>query len=300
LQAKELDEITLKSPTTKAQTLRSRIVRLGMVQMSMTEDQQENIESAASLVSEAVRKGAQVVCLPELFASRYFPATRRSKQHPESVPGPTSRALSEMARTNRVTLVGGSIFERAGERRYNTCLVLDGNGRTISKYRKIHIPQDEHYFEQDYFDPGNRYAVARTPWGNIGTMICFDQWYPEAARIERLMGAEVLFYPTAIGWVKGIEPVEGDWRKAWEAVQVGHAVSNSVVVCAVNRVGVEGITTFWGGSFVCDQFGKVLLRAGNKPGVFTVDCDLNLGRAVEEGWGFMRNRKPSSYSGITR
>jgi agmatine deiminase len=142
--------------------------------------------------------------------------------------------------------------------------------------------------------------VARTELGSIGTLICFDQWYPEAARVERLMGAEILFYPTAIGWVRGIEPVEGDWKKAWEAVQVGHAVANSVAVCAVNRVGTEGATTFWGGSFVCDQFGKVLFRAGDEPGVFTVDVDLGLGAEVEDGWGFLRNRKARSYSEISR
>jgi len=279
--------------------LRPRVVKLGIVQMSMADDHQENIENAISLVGEAARGGARVVCLPELFGFRYFPTTRRSPERPESIPGPTSRTLSEAARKNRVTLVGGSIFEKAGGRKYNTCLVFDESGRTISKYRKVHIPQDEHYFEQDYFDPGDRYVVAKTRWGGLGTLICFDQWYPEAARIERLMGAEVLFYPTAIGWVKGIEPAEGDWAKAWEAVQVGHAISNSVVVCAVNRVGAEDDTTFWGGSFVCDQFGKVLFRAGNKPGVFTVDCDLNLGEAVEEGWGFLRNRKPATYARIT-
>jgi len=278
--------------------LRTRTVRLGIVQMSMSKDRQENVRNAVSLVGEAAKKGAQAVCLPELFASRYFPTTRRSSEHPEPIPGRTSRALSESARKNGVTLVGGSIYEKAGGRRYNTCLVFDEKGRTISKYRKIHIPQDEHYFEQDYFDSGDRYSVAETPWGKVGTLICFDQWYPEAARVERLMGAEVLFYPTAIGWVKGIEPVEGDWKKAWEAVQVGHAISNSAVVCTVNRAGREGDTTFWGGSFVCDQFGKVLFRAGKKPGVFVVDCDLGLGSAVEGGWGFMRNRKPRSYGRI--
>ena len=278
--------------------MRPRSVRLGIVQMSMSDDRAENIEKAVSLVGKAARNGAEVVCLPELFAWRYFPTTRGSRISPEPIPGPTSRALSKAAQENGVTLVGGSIFEKAGGQRYNTCPVFDENGKTISKYRKIHVPQDEHYFEQDYFNPGHRYSVARTGWGRVGTLICFDQWYPEPARIERLLGAEVLFYPTAIGWVKGIEPVEGDWKKAWEAVQVGHAISNSIVVCAVNRVGTEGDTTFWGGSFVCDQFGKVLLRAGNRPGVFTVDCDLGLGRAVEGGWGFMRNRKPRSYAGI--
>ncbi|MDE1858165.1 MAG: peptidyl-arginine deiminase, partial [Thaumarchaeota archaeon] len=144
------------------------------------------------------------------------------------------------------------------------------------------------------------YAVAKTKKGDFGTLICYDQWYPEAARVNRLMGADVIFYPTAIGWVRGIEPVEGDWKRAWEAVQVGHAIANSAVVCAVNRVGTEGDTSFWGGSFVCDQFGKLLFRAGEEEGAFTVDCDLGLGRTVEEGWGFMRNRQKSTYGPVAK
>lgn len=241
-----------------------------------------------------------MVCLPELFAWRYFPTERASRQSPETIPGKLSRALADSARKNGVVLVGGSIYEKAGGASYNTCLVFDERGRTVSKYRKVHIPQDEHYYEQDYFSPGKRYSVADTRSGKVGTLICFDQWYPEAARVSKLLGAEMLFYPTAIGWVEGIEPVEGDWKKAWEAVQVGHAIANSVVVCAVNRVGTEGKTRFWGGSFVCDQFGKVLFRAGGDEGVFTVDCDLGLGRVVEEGWGFMKHRKKGTYSAIVR
>jgi predicted amidohydrolase len=250
-------------------------------------------------VERAAREGAEIVCLPELFAWRYFPSTRSSRQTPQTIPGPISRVLAESAKKNRVVLVGGSIFEKSGRSRYNTCIVFDEGGRTLSKYRKVHIPQDEHYYEQDYFSSGDAYAVAKTDICKVGTLICFDQWYPEAARVARLMGAEVLFYPTAIGWVKGIDPVEGDWKRAWEAVQVGHAIANSMVVCAVNRVGTEGDTTFWGGSFVCDQFGKVLFRAGEEEGVFTVDCDLSLGRTVEEGWGFMRNRRKRTYSAVT-
>jgi len=278
--------------------LGSRIVRLGLVQMSMSESVYRNIAAAVDGVAEAARDGADVVCLPELFAWRYFPTTRKSNQPPQTIPGEASRALSQAARKNRVVLVGGSIYEKAGRSRHNTCLVFDEKGRTLSSYRKVHIPQDEHYYEQDYFKPGTKYSVAQTVKGNLGTLICFDQWYPEAARVNRLMGAEVLFYPTAIGWVKGIDPVEGDWKKAWEAVQVGHAIANSVVVCAVNRVGSEGDTTFWGGSFVCDQFGKVLLRAGEKEGVFTADCDLGLGDTIEAGWGFQRNRRKKTYSAV--
>ena len=275
-------------------------VRLGMVQMSMSDDGPSNLAKALKLAGEAAAKGAQVVCLPELFMSRYFPTSRRSRLEPEPVPGRTSRALSRAARELGVVLVGGSIYERSGRRRYNTCLVFDEKGRAISKYRKIHIPQDEHYYEQDYFSSGKGYAVAKTPRGEFGTLICFDQWYPEAARVNRLMGADVIFYPTAIGWVKGIEPVEGDWKQAWESVQVGHAIANSVVVCAVNRVGTEGSTTFWGGSFVCDQFGKVIFRAGEEEGAFTADCDLGLARTVEGGWGFLRNRQSSTYGPIAK
>jgi predicted amidohydrolase len=283
-----------------APTLNSRRLAIGMVQMSMSRDHRENLVKALDGIREAAEKGADVVCLPELFATRYFPTTRGSHEAPETVPGPTSKALSESAKKNGIVLIGGTIFERDGPARYNTCVVFDEKGRTLSKYRKVHIPQDEHYFEQDYFTSGKGYAVAKTPKGNFGTLICFDQWYPEAARVNRLMGADVLFYPTAIGWVRGIEPVEGDWKQAWEAVQVGHAIANSIVVCAVNRVGVEGDTSFWGGSFVCDQFGKILFRGGEGEGVFLVDCDLSLAKTVEDGWGFMRNRKKRTYSAIAR
>ncbi|MDG6957735.1 MAG: acyltransferase [Nitrososphaerota archaeon] len=275
-------------------------VRLGLVQMSMAEDRRENQRKAQWFIREAAAQGAEIVCLPELFHSRYFPSRRGAFEKPEEIPGPTSRWLAAAAKESRVILVGGSIFERDGRRRYNTCLVYDEKGRRVSKYRKVHIPQDEHYYEQDYFRPGDRYAVAKTAKGKLGTLICFDQWYPEAARVNRLMGADIIFYPTAIGRVEGIDMSEGDWRRAWEEVQVGHAIANSVVVCAVNRVGKEGPTTFWGGSFVSDQFGKVLLRADDSEGAFTADCDLRLGRSIEEGWGFLRNRQKGTYVPIAK
>jgi len=278
--------------------LASRVVKLGLVQMAMVDKVTQNLAKATRAIDEAAKDGADIVCLPELFAWRYFPATRESLQAPQTIPGKVSEALSLAARKNKIAVVGGSIYERAGASNYNTCLTFDEEGRTIAKYRKVHIPQDDHYFEQDYFKAGSGYSMVRTAKAALGTLICFDQWYPEAARVNRLMGAEILFYPTAIGWVKGIEPVEGDWKEAWEAVQVGHAIANSVVVCAVNRVGREGDTTFWGGSFVCDQFGKVLFRAGEEEGVFTVECDLSLGETIEGGWGFMRNRRKRTYSTI--
>jgi predicted amidohydrolase len=278
-----------------------REVRLGLVQMAMGDDHDANVSKAVALVGDASRKGASIVCLPELFAHRYFPQEKGARVRPEPIPGPTTRRLSEAARESKVVLVGGSIYEGApGGRLYNTSVVFDERGRMLGKYRKVQIPEDESFYEKDYFSSGSGYSVFKTPSARVGVLICFDQWYPEPARVNKLMGAEVLFYPTAIGRVDGIEETEGDWHQAWEAVQRGHAIANSMVVAAVNRVGREGAMSFWGGSFVCDQFGKILARADDKEQVLLASCDLELGRQVEEGWGFLRNRRPATYRRLTR
>jgi predicted amidohydrolase len=276
--------------------LKSRVLKLGLVQMAMTDDHEANVSKAVEMVAEASRKGASVVCLPELFAYRYFPQEKGARVRPEPIPGPTTTRLSEAARESKVALVGGSLYEKArGGRLYNTSVVFDERGRMLGRYRKVQVPQDESFYEKDYFSSGSSYNVFRTRSVSVGVLICFDQWYPEPARVNRLMGAEVLFYPTAIGRVEGIEESEGDWKEAWEAVQRGHAIANSMVVAAANRVGREGRMSFWGGSFVCDQFGKVLARADEREQVLFAWCDLELGRQVEEGWGFLRNRKPATY-----
>jgi predicted amidohydrolase len=268
--------------------------------MSMSEDRGENHSKALQMIEEASSKGSQIVCLPELFSSRYFPQTEKSRAEPETIPGPTSKSLSAAAKKNKVVIVGGSIYETYGKKRYNTSMVFDEQGKMLGKYRKVHIPEDESFYEQDYFSSGNSYPVFKTKFGKIGALICFDQWYPEPARIERLLGAEILFYPTAIGTVKGIQQTEGNWQEAWEAVQRGHSIANSAVVAAVNRVGREGEMNFWGGSFVYDQFGKLLAHAGSKDEVLVVDCDLTLGESIEQGWGFIRNRMPQTYSRLTK
>jgi len=274
----------------------NREVTLGLVQMAMGNDHDANVSKAMAMVVEASRRGASIVCLPELFAYRYFPQEKGARVNPEPVPGPITRRLSEAARESRVTLVGGSLYEKARDGRlYNTSVVFDERGRMLGKYRKVQIPEDESFYEKDYFSSGSDYPVFKTRSANLGVLICFDQWYPEPARVEKLTGAEVLFYPTAIGRVDGIEEAEGDWKEAWEAVQRGHAIANSMVVAAVNRVGREGRMSFWGGSFVCDQFGKVLARADDREQVILASCDLELGRRVEEGWGFLRNRRPETY-----
>lgn len=266
----------------------------------MDADSNKNLETAVKGIEKAASKGSEIVCLPELFLSRYFPQIEQAVEQPMEIPNPFTRALSEAAKANKVVLVAGSIYEKQGGKSYNTSVLFDERGRIVGKYRKVHIPQDPSFYEKDYFSSGKGFGVFRTRYGRIGLLICFDQWYPEAARIERLLGAQIIFYPTAIGSVRGIEQAEGDWHKAWEEVQVGHAISNSIVVASVNRVGEEGRMNFWGGSFVCDQFGKILVRANDKEGVFLAKCDLSLGRDIEEGWGFLRNRSPRTYARIAR
>ncbi len=271
-------------------------VKIGLVQMSMSSEREKNVSKAVKMISRAADGGAEIVCLPELFDSLYFPQEEKGSANPETIPGPTTRSLSAASKENRVVLVGGSIYEKAGRKSYNTSVIFDNLGKMIGKYRKVHIPQDPSFYEQNYFESGTSYMVLDTQVGKVGALICFDQWYPEPARLNKLLGAQMLFYPTAIGWVKGVEPVEGDWQEAWEIVQRGHAIANSIIVAAVNRVGVEKEMRFWGGSFVCDQFGKVLVRGKEAEQVLVASCDLNLANEIEKGWGFLRNRKQATYT----
>ena len=279
----------------------TRLITLGLIQMTVSDDREVNLSKALTMIEEAAKKGAQLVCLPEIFTTPYFPKEKKSSVKPEKIPGPTTNFLSRAAKNSNVVIVGGSIFEIDGKRRYNTSTVFDQNGRILGKYRKVHIPEDEGFYEQDYFSSGTEYKVFKTSFAKIAPLICFDQWYPEPVRASRILGADVVVYPTAIGAISGIQQSEGDWREAWEAVQRGHAIANSVIVATVNRVGREKDTEFWGGSFVYNQFGKLLARAAkDKEQVLVVECDLDLGKHVEQGWGFMRNRKPRTYSKLVR
>jgi predicted amidohydrolase len=275
-------------------------VTIGLVQMQMTENKVKNLDRALDMIKEAARKGAQVVCLPELFTTLYFPQDKSSRERPAPIPNSITRALSRASRENHIVLVGGSIYEKSSHKAYNTSVVFDHNGKILGKYRKVHIPQDPGFYEKDYFSSGNRFTVFDTKFGKIGVLICFDQWYPEPPRILKLMGADMVFYPTAIGWVNGIEPIEGNWHEAWEKVQIGHSISNTIIVAAVNRVGTEKNTNFWGGSFVCDQFGKILAKGEDKEQLVVAKCDLGLAGKIEEGWGFLRNRTPSYYKRIVK
>ncbi len=277
-------------------------ITVGLVQMSMSENPTDNLSKALSMIKDAAKRGANVVCLPELFMSTYFPQMPTGKiPYYEVIPGEVARTLTETTRKYGIVLVAGSICERAGKNFYNTSLVFDTDGRIVGKYRKIHLPNDECFYEKNYFSPGNLgYRVFNTHRGRIGVLICYDQWFPEAARINALMGADIIFYPSAIGTVDGIEQDEGDWKDAWITVQRGHAISNAIPVATVNRAGKEGRINFWGSSFICDAFGKILLMGSDKEEILIADVDFKLSERVKSGWGFLENRRPNTYRRIIK
>ncbi len=279
---------------------------VGLVQMRMAESMDRNLEHAVSLVKEASDKGAQVVCLPELFATPYFPQREgsspkdmRDSDLADTIPGRATRALSTAAKENGIVLIGGSIYELDKGRLFNTSVVFGADGKELGRYRKTHIPHDENFFEQHYFDKGDTgFQLFDTDLGKMSVLICYDQWFPEAARVVALKGAEIVFYPTAIGTAQGIRQKEGSWQQAWEGVMRGHAIANGMVVCGVNRCGREDKMSFWGGSFVCDAFGKILRRAGRKEQVLICKVDLDHGKEVREGWRFFSNRRPECYGSL--
>ncbi|HYF50973.1 MAG TPA: carbon-nitrogen hydrolase [Planctomycetota bacterium] len=285
----------------------SRQVRVGLVQMSCTPRPDQNLKKALGQIAKAAKEGAQIVCLQELFRSLYFCQSEDDAQFAlaEEIPGPTSKALAASAAKHKITLVG-SIFERRAEGLYhNTAVVFNERGKMIGKYRKMHIPDDPRYYEKFFFTPGDAepgfFAVPAGP-ACIGTLVCWDQWYPEAARLTALAGAQILFYPTAIGWHKedGKE-VRQAQADAWELIQRSHALSNGCFVCAVNRVGVEDGLTFWGGSFVADPFGRIIAKASHdREEILYADCDLGLIDWTRRHWPFLRDRRIDAYGGILK
>ena len=279
-------------------------LKIGIVQTKVSDDIIQNLGKTDKFVAEAAKKGASIVCLQELFAMRYFCQDKQKNTFglAEVIPGKVSNFLAETARQNKVTLVGGSLFEKGeGGKYYNTSLIFDEKGKLRAKYRKIHIPYDPKYYEQYYFTSGNLgYAQANLHGVKIASLICYDQWYPEAARINALKGAQVIFYPTAIGWTQDMKKLEPFSAERWENAMCGHASMNGVYVAAANRVGREQDIDFWGGSFVADPFGQVIGRASStKEEVLVVEIDLSKIASSQEGWGFLRNRKPMSYRDLT-
>lgn len=275
--------------------------------MSCTENPEENFQKAIAKTREAAKKGAQIVCLQELFRSLYF-CDVEDYEHfklAEAIPGPSTDALSKLAAELGVVIIA-SLFEKRTQGIYhNTTAVLDADGTYLGKYRKMHIPDDPSYFEKFYFTPGDLgYKVFKTKFATIGVLICWDQWYPEAARLTALTGAEVLFYPTAIGWATSQDELTNSEQfSAWQTIQKSHAVANGLHVVSVNRVGFEqnGAMKFWGGSFVSNPLGRVLFQASHeKEEVEVVEIDLNKTDSVRVHWPFMRDRRIDSYGSITK
>ena len=282
-------------------------VKIGLVQMSCTADKASNLQKAMAKVREAAGKGAQIVCLQELFTSLYFCDVEdyANFQLGEAIPGPSTEALGKLAGELGVVIIA-SLFERRAQGIYhNTTAVLDADGSYLGKYRKMHIPDDPAYYEKFYFTPGDLgYKVFRTKYAIIGVLICWDQWYPEAARITALMGAEVLFYPTAIGWATSQdEATNSEQYNAWQTIQRSHAVANGVHVVSVNRVGLEqgGAMKFWGGSFVSNPFGTVIFKASHEQEETpVVEIDVSATDRYRTHWPFLRDRRIDSYHSITK
>lgn len=282
-------------------------VNVGLVQMSCTGKKEENLAKAIESVRKAAAGGAQIVCLQELFTSLYFCDTEDYEHFKlaEPVPGPSTEALQKIAGELGVVIIA-SLFEKRTQGIYhNTTAVIDADGSYMGKYRKMHIPDDPAYYEKFYFTPGDLgYKVWKTKFATIGILICWDQWYPEAARITALMGAEILFYPTAIGWATSQdEATNTEQYGAWQTIQRSHAVANGVHVVSVNRVGLEqnGAMKFWGGSFVSNPFGTVLYKASqDEEEVKVLELDLAKTDQYRTHWPFLRDRRIDSYLPLTK
>jgi len=279
-------------------------VTVGLIQMSAGEDPKENLAKAVGKIRAAAQRGAQIVCLQELFRSRYFPQSEDAKKFglAEPIPGPTTEALCRLAQAKEVVIIA-SIFERRSAGVYhNTALVIDADGSIAGKYRKMHIPDDPCYYEKFYFTPGDLgFPSFATRYARIGVLVCWDQWFPEAARLTSLSGAEIIFYPTAIGWLSG-EPrsVLQAQQNAWELIQRGHAVANGLYVAVVNRVGREGRLQFWGSSFVADPMGERIAHASvRQEATLLVRCDLKRVDETRQNWPFLRDRRIDAYEPLT-
>jgi N-carbamoylputrescine amidase len=281
----------------------SNFVKTGLVQMTCSDGKQANIDKSVIKIREAAAKGAQIICLQELFASTYFCWEENYGYFSlaEAIPGPTTELFSGLARELEVVIVASLFEKRADGLYHNTIAVIDADGKYLGKYRKHHIPDDPGYYEKFYFTPGDSgYKVFTTRYARIGTLICWDQWYPEASRITSLLGAQIIFYPTAIGWALSQDDVLNNQQyQAWQTIQRSHAIANGVYVVSVNRTGTEDNMKFWGGSFVADPFGNLLYQASHShEEIHVQEIDL---RKIEETrihWPFLRDRRIDSYNPI--
>ncbi len=286
------------------------ITRVALVQMSSSEDKAANLEKAAGRIAEAAGQGADVVCLQELFGTPY---PCQSEDHErfawaEPIPGPSSERLASLAKQHGVTIVGSLFEKRAAGLYHNTAVFFNPNGEMAGMYRKMHIPDDPLYYEKFYFTPGDLGFLAFDAGANakLGTCICWDQWYPEAARLTALAGAEIIFYPTAIGWLQDEKETYGaSQHSAWETMMRSHAIANGVFVAAPNRVGTEGgpegNVEFWGGSFIVDPYGNLLAKGSHdQEEIVIADCDTSLVDTARTHWPFLRDRRIDAYGDLVK
>lgn len=283
--------------------MKKKIVTVGLVQSAVSPDLNANLNRTLKMVEDAAIKGAEIICLQELYKTPYFPNKKGVdvKDFLETIPGESTEAFKSLSKKYKCSIIL-PIYEKAKNGKlFNTVVVINEKGEIQPSYRKLHIPHDPSFYEKDYFAEGdNGYQLFKHKDIVYSVLICFDQWFPEAARMAKLSGAEMIFYPTAIGNIIGEEPLEGDWHDAWETVMRGHAIANSLPVIAVNRTGIEGYSSFWGQSFVSDAFGKILKRASAKKDEVIVETlDLAMNEYISEGWGFLRNRRTDTYKLIT-
>lgn len=277
-------------------------VTIGLVQTSLSDDIRSNMENTITKIKEAADKGAKIICLQELYRTKYFPTDEKKDvtKLAETIPGETTSTLSSLAKELQVVIIA-PIFEVDGGKHYNTAVVIDSDGKILGSYRKMHIPHDPFFYEKSYFDVGNSgYKIFQTPDVKFGVLICYDQWFPEAARTLALQGADLIFYPSAIGYLEGDPLSQEDWHNSWENIQRSHAIANGIHVASINRVGVEGSIKFWGASFVCDAFGRLIKRASEtNEEVVVATLDISQNKRIQDGWGFLRNRLPSTYGLIS-
>jgi N-carbamoylputrescine amidase len=284
----------------------SRIVRVGLIQTTSEGDPARNLEKTITLARTAAARGAQVICTQELYRTDYFCQVEDQKLFDlaETIPGPSTEAFAQVARETSTVIIASLFEKRAPGLYHNTAAVLDTDGSLLGIYRKMHIPDDPAFYEKFYFTPGDTgFKCFDTKFGKIGVLICWDQWYPEAARLTALAGAEILFYPTAIGWAVNEDPhIKKCQHDAWQTIQRAHAIANGVFVASVNRVGTEGgHLQFWGQSFVCDPFGEMLyLASPDQEEIITVDCPLDEVDHTRRHWPFLRDRRIDAYGGLTQ
>jgi len=284
---------------------KQKVVTVGLVQSVSSPSLEKNLNRAVKRCYLAAEHGAQIICLQELFRSHY-PCQEENPDFfdwAETIPGPSTEALSKVAKEKNVVIIA-SLFEKRTQGLYhNTAVVIDADGELLGSYRKTHIPDDPGYYEKFYFTPGDLgFKVFDTKYAKIGVLICWDQWFPEAARLTALKGAEFLFYPTAIGWnPKDSQEIQAAQYDAWETIQRSHAIANGVYVVSVNRSGSEGKTQFWGQSFVCDPFGEIMEKASHdEEEVITVSCEINAIEHTRRHWPFLRDRRIEIYQDLDK